>query len=104
MIKLIHAQTVLEVEKLERLEQLTNDNTAKGALYAAVDHYIECRGGKARMLTRERLKNKILEWWKNSGTPAITEGQIQALADSIEDEAVRVAKEAHQRGLKGKAF
>lgn len=104
MAKLIHAQTVLEVEKLEKLKHLTKDETAKGALCAAVEHYLECQGGTARMLTRDRLKNKILEWWKNSGIPAITEGQIQALAGSIENEAVQVAKEAHQRGLEGKAF
>lgn len=104
MIKLMHAQTVLEVEKIERLKQLTKEGAVKDALYAAVDHYLDCQGGTARMLTRDRLKDKILEWWRNSGIPTITESQIQALADSIETEAVQVAKEAHQRGREGKAF
>lgn len=104
MVKLMHAQTVLEVEKIEQLKQLTNEGAVKDALYTAVEHYLECRGDTARMLTRDRLKNKILEWWKNSGIPAITDGQIQALAGSIENEVVQVAKEAHQRGLEGKVF
>ena len=56
------------------------------------------------MLTRERLRKKVLEWWQNSSLPSITTSQIDALVNKLEDEIVEIAKEAHQRGLEGKAF
>jgi len=56
------------------------------------------------MLTRDRLKKRILQWWTDSSLPAITDSQIQALADLLEDEVVEIAREAHHRGLKGKVF
>lgn len=59
-------------------------------------------GGKPP--TRERLKNRVLNWWKNSSLMTVTEGQVQALAESLEDEIVEIAKEAYQRGKEGKEF
>lgn len=56
------------------------------------------------MLTRERLKTKVLDWWEDSSLPAVTDGQIQTLVESLEDEVVEIAREAHQRGLEGKAL
>ena len=56
------------------------------------------------MLTRERLKKKVLKWWQDCSLTLITDGQINTLAKSLEDEVVEIAKEAYQRGLKGDEF
>lgn len=56
------------------------------------------------MLTRDRLRKIVLDWWRESSLVTISENQVTALADKLEDGVVEIAKEAHQRGLEGKAF
>ncbi len=42
MIDIIHAQTVLAREDLERLKKKSGISQTKKALQAAVDHYLKC--------------------------------------------------------------
>lgn len=56
------------------------------------------------MLTRDRLKKIVLDWWKESSLITISENQVTALVDKLENGVVEIAREAHQRGLEGKAF
>ncbi len=42
MAKLTHAQTIIEVNKLEKLKLRSGKNTTKDALIAAIDHYLNC--------------------------------------------------------------
>ncbi|PTD94155.1 hypothetical protein C9439_03665 [archaeon SCG-AAA382B04] len=41
-VKIVHAQTILTESDLNELKEEAGEETTKGALQQAVDHYIEC--------------------------------------------------------------
>lgn len=55
------------------------------------------------MLTRNRLKTKMINWLAENNILA-SENAINSICASLEDEVVEIAKEAHQRGLEGMGF
>lgn len=55
------------------------------------------------MLTKDRLKKKVTEWRDLNNCNASNDA-INRLCESLVDEVIEIAKEAHQRGLEGKAF
>ena len=42
MAEIVHAQTVMLKEELEKLKGLSGDQSTKGAVYKAVEHYLTC--------------------------------------------------------------
>lgn len=46
MAEIVHVQTVMLKEELEKLKELTRKYTTKDALYEAVTHYFMCMGKK----------------------------------------------------------
>ncbi len=46
MSRLIHVQTIIETERLERLKKKTGEHSTKDAVSKAIDHYLECENTK----------------------------------------------------------
>lgn len=44
MVEIIHVQTVMLKEELDKLKELTGEHTTKDAMYKAVTHYFACVG------------------------------------------------------------
>ena len=42
MAEIVHVQTVMLQEELDRIKELSGDQTTKGAVYKAVEHYLTC--------------------------------------------------------------
>ncbi len=53
--RIIHAQTVLPIEILEKLKEKTGEKSTKDAIYKAIEHYLICP------YTHEDLLDKKLE-------------------------------------------
>lgn len=48
IVKLVHAQTILEEDQLEELKERTREHTTKDAISKAIDHYLECKDTKGK--------------------------------------------------------
>jgi len=46
--KIVHAQTVIEIDKLNALKERTDEHTTKDAISKAIDHYLECKDVKLK--------------------------------------------------------
>lgn len=46
--KFVHAQTILEVDKLDELKSKTGEHTTKEAIGRAIDHYLTCEITKVK--------------------------------------------------------
>ncbi len=46
--KIVHAQTVIEADKLNALKERTGEHSTKDAVYKAIDHYLECKDVKLK--------------------------------------------------------
>ncbi|MFO7968380.1 MAG: DUF5371 family protein [Archaeoglobaceae archaeon] len=58
MVKIVHAQTVLDEKTLEELKQKTGEKTTKDAITKAIYHYITCSYTHEEPLER-RLEEAI---------------------------------------------
>lgn len=59
MVKIVHAQTVLEDESLNELKTKTGENATKNAISVAVNHYLRCS-----YTNEEALEGKLEEVMK----------------------------------------
>lgn len=59
MVKIVHAQTVLEDESLNELKKKTGENATKNAISVAVNHYLRCS-----YTNEEALEGKLEEVMK----------------------------------------
>lgn len=48
MSKLVHAQTILLEDDLDKLKERSGEHTTKDAISKAVDHYLECKNTKEK--------------------------------------------------------
>lgn len=46
--KLVHAQTILDQDTLDKLKERTGEPATKDAISIAIDHYLECKNTKAK--------------------------------------------------------
>ncbi len=59
MVRILHAQTVLTDEDLNRLKKKTGEDSTKEALATAVQHYLECDSTEVDDLWQRRLKHLV---------------------------------------------
>ncbi|MFH0904255.1 MAG: DUF5371 family protein [Methanobacteriota archaeon] len=48
VVKLVHAQTVLMQEDLDKLKERSGEHATKDAISKAVEHYLECGNVKKK--------------------------------------------------------
>ena len=48
VVKLVHAQTILLEDDLDKLKERSGEHTTKDAISKAVDHYLECKDVKLK--------------------------------------------------------
>lgn len=59
MAKIMHVQTVLEVDDLEALKLKTGENSTKDALSKAVHHYLECEYTQVEDMWAKKLERVV---------------------------------------------
>lgn len=59
MSKIMHVQTVLEVEDIEALKEKTGEPNTKDALSKAVKHYLECEYTNITDMWSKKLENAV---------------------------------------------
>jgi len=48
VVKLVHAQTILLEDDLDKLKERSGEHTTKDAISKAVDHYLDCKDVKLK--------------------------------------------------------
>lgn len=59
MAKIMHAQTVLTVEDIERLKEKTGEISTKDALAKAVSHFLDCEYTQVEDMWAKKLEKVV---------------------------------------------
>lgn len=59
MVKIMHAQTVLTVDDIERLKEKTGEINTKDALAKAVSHFLDCEYTEVEDMWAKKLEKAV---------------------------------------------
>jgi hypothetical protein len=59
MVKIMHAQTVLTVDDIERLKEKTGEISTKDALAKAVSHFLDCEYTEVEDMWAKKLEKAV---------------------------------------------